>query len=98
MLAGNDIGPIKHEGALKVGNTQEMNFKVGDSPPILNLGAPMYDTLKETNVTRKSIKDELKARLELKCFNGDVLVDDLETRVTEACIPITETVKQVTEG
>ena len=98
VLTANDLGPIKHEGALKVGDTQEMTFKQGDSPPILNPGAPMYDILKDTNVTRKLLKDELKAMLESKGFNGDGLVHVLKTRATEAGIPITETVKQITEG
>lgn len=57
VLADNDSGPIKHEEALKLGNTQEMNFKVGDLPPILNHSAPMYNILKDTDDTRKLLKD-----------------------------------------
>ena len=57
----------------------------------------MHDVVKELNVIRRLLNDELKTILELKDFNGDGLVVVLKRRATEAGILIMKIVKKVDE-
>jgi len=99
VLTKDDIGTLKHNRTLKVGDIQSMVFDENDLPPILDPNAPKYDAVADgVIITRKLNKSELKTILELKGFNGNGSSADLIERAEEANISLTETKQKIVDG